>query len=281
MIHPKHLTSGKRHFAYHVCGSGEDILLIHGWLSSGRMWQSVMEHLAPHFRLWALDLSGFGDSYTDDPDLELSVDEQVNFVIDFCHAMKIRPNTILGHSMGGAITLRLALDYPDLMERLVLVCPVVTGQFNWNMTKLITNPLGRRVVELGERIWPPARYFPLTSLLIAPWYLSGDAAMRTVEDYERTTWKAAYHGLMSLCDIRLDRHLHTIRKPSLVITGVHDFTVPPRDARLAARAIRGAKLVEMTTCHHQPPDEEPERFNHLLEQFLVKQDSSTYMPNIA
>src|SRR5689334_12635198 len=109
MIDVKHLSVGDTEFSYRVSGSGPDVLLIHGFVSSGRMWEALICELAPHYRLWALDLIGFGDSRHSDLTRVLTVHDQAEFIAAFCAAVGIRPYAVIGHSMGGAITLNLAL----------------------------------------------------------------------------------------------------------------------------------------------------------------------------
>lgn len=268
MINFNQLTFDGHRFAYRTCGSGPDVLLIHGWLSSGRMWENLMAYLAGQYRLWAIDLIGFGDSRTDDPTLELSVDQQTRLVVAFCERIGIRPHAVIGHSMGGTITLKLALDHADLLDKIALVCPVVTGNLHFNLNRVLALQPARKILSMGRHLWPHLRNFPGAQFFVAPSYLRREAINRSCEDFRKATWNATYSGLLSLLNIRLDRRLHEIAKPAFVVTGSHDATVPPSDARLAARTIRGARLLEFPTCHHQPPDEEPERFHEALGQFL-------------
>lgn len=263
------LTLGNHHFAYRVAGSGPDVLLIHGWLSSGRMWEALMAYLAPQYRVWAPDLIGFGDSWADDPTRVLTVEDQTRLAVVFCKAVGIRPYAAIGHSMGGAIILKLALDYPELLDRLVLVCPVVSGKIGWNLDVLLTTPVGQTMLAFGQYVWGTVTQFSPMSFFVAPPYLTREVVQRTVEDFQKAAWGATYGGLNSLLNIRLDRRLHEIDKPTLIITGTHDLTVPPAEGRLAAALIRGARLIELTGCHHQVPDEEPERFHAAIAEFLA------------
>src|SRR5215831_6719225 len=149
------LTLDKDIFAYRTAGSGPDVLLIHGWQSSSRMWDETLEFLAPHFRVWSLDLIGFGDSRNDDPLRLLSVDDQTQLVADFCKAHNIRPHLVMGHSMGGCITLKLALAHPDLTEKNVLVSPVVTSKLGLHLRQLLMTNFGKALfMNVGRHLWP-------------------------------------------------------------------------------------------------------------------------------
>lgn len=268
MMSDKTLAVGDNHFAYRTCGSGPDVLLIHGWLSSGRMWQALMEHLAPHHRLWAIDLMGFGDSRASDPTRILTLDDQARLTVAFCKAAGIRPQAVVGHSMGGAVSIKLALNFPELFDKLILVCPVVTGNLGRNVNLLLASPMGKTMLNFAQYVWPHMMQIPQVSVLVAPAYLAREAAIRSFEDFKKATWTAAYGGLLSMVDIRLDLDLPRIDKPTLVVCGAHDLTVPPADSRIAARLIPGAQFVELPDCHHQVPDEDPDAFHNAIGEFL-------------
>jgi pimeloyl-ACP methyl ester carboxylesterase len=268
MITIRSLKVGDHRFVYRTAGSGPDVLLIHGWLSSSRMWDEAMRYLAPHYRVWALDLIGFGDSRTDDPGLELTVAAHVRLIRDFCQHLSLRPYAVVGHSMGGTIAIKWALEHPDLVERLVLVCPVVTGLLHLNMGSLIGQPFTQRMLSAGERWWEAIQAMPGTQAFVAPPYLHSEAIRRSVEDYRKATWRGAFGGIVSVVNVHLEMVVHRIQVPTLVVTGSQDLTVPPADSRLAARLIPNSTLLEYSHCHHQPPDEEPEHFNRTLLHFL-------------
>ena len=268
MITTHRLTLGNHRVCYRTCGSGPDVLLIHGWISSSRMWEDSMRRLAPYYRVWAVDLLGFGESRTTEDDLVLNVDQHVRLVAEFIQQLDIQPYAVVGHSMGGAIAIKLALNYPGLMERLCLVCPVVTGYLHFNLGTLIGNELTQRLMAVGGKLWPTLQTVPVSNLFTIPPYLQNDVMRRSIEDVQRATWQATYDGLTSLAVIRLDKHLHNIALPTLVVTGSQDLTVPPSDSRLAAKLIPHSIFLEYSNCHHQPTDEEPEHFNQTLLDFL-------------
>jgi pimeloyl-ACP methyl ester carboxylesterase len=268
MITIRSVKIGDHRFVYRTAGNGPDVLLIHGWLSSSRMWDDTIRYLAPHYRVWALDLIGFGDSRTGDPDIDLSVSAHVRLIVEFCRHQKIEPHAIVGHSMGGSISIKLATEHPNLLQRLVLVCPVVTGLLHLNMGTVLGQPFTQRMLSAGEKWWNTIQTMPATQLFVAPPYLHREAIRRSVEDYRKATWRGAFGGIASVVNIHLEKVLPSITVPTLVVTGSQDLTVPPADSRLAARLISNSTLLEYANCHHQPPDEEPEHFNRTLLHFL-------------
>ncbi len=237
------------------------------------MWEGTMDYLAPRFRVWAIDLIGFGDSWAEDSSQVFTVDDQTRLVVAFCKAVGLRPYAVVGHSMGGAIVLKLAIEYPDLCERYVPVCPVVTGKLGWNLHALLTTSLAKTMFALGQYVWPHMTQFSPLSILVAPGYLDEEVTRRTFEDFQKASWGATYGGLVSLVNIRLDKRLHEVQKPVLVITGAHDLSVPCSEGRAAVAELANAELLEMPNCHHQVPDEEPEQFYQALDKFLCPEAS--------
>src|SRR5450432_1260093 len=260
MIDVQRLTLGDNAFTYRVCGVGPDVLLIHGWISSGHMWEGLMQELAPLFRVWALDLIGFGDSRNANSSHSLTVDDHVELVVAFCHALDIHPYAVIGHSMGGAIALKLALDYPAMLEKLVLVSPVVTGRFGASKDLLLGSRFGRILLRQSQHLWPIALRLSRLGAELAVPYLKGQRRSATLNGLHKATWAGAHSALTSMINIRLDQRLHEVCIPALIITGSLDNVVPPTDSRTAASLIADSQLLEWPHLHHHTPDEDPERF---------------------
>src|SRR6478752_4325593 len=97
---------------YEVIGRGKPIIFLHGWLGSWR------------YRCYALDFWGFGDS--DKTRLNCTVSDYLSLVDQFMDRMGLVDAPVVGHSMGGTIAIRLGLEYPHRVSRLILVsAPVV------------------------------------------------------------------------------------------------------------------------------------------------------------
>ncbi len=254
---------------YTCIGDGPDVLLIHGWASSSQMWSRLMHDLKGEARFWAVDLYGFGESPR--PEMELpDIETHTALLIDFCDQHGIRPAAIMGHSMGGMLTLKLALARPDLAERLVLMSSVVTGSYGVpiEISRLITSSLGSFAVAKSKPFWMLAQSDFLPSLLKAPWYMDEEAATRTRLDFKRTSWQAAMGGLTSIARENLEPHLPALRQPTLVIVGKRDLTVPTKESYLAAKHLPNSRLVELPRSHHHPLDEEPTRTVGAIHDFL-------------
>ena len=104
---------------YHLMGSGSPIVLIHGITSSSRTWRAVMHGLAERHTVVAPDLLGHGRSGK--PRGDYSLGAYASGVRDLLAVLGIPRVTVVGHSLGGGIAMQFAYQFPDRLERLVLV----------------------------------------------------------------------------------------------------------------------------------------------------------------
>ncbi len=100
-------------------GSGPPLLILHGLLGSGGNWHTLASRtFAPFFTVFAVDLRNHGKSPHDD---EFSFGAMVRDLVDFIDEIANGQIGVIGHSLGGKVAMRLALDHPDRIDRLVSV----------------------------------------------------------------------------------------------------------------------------------------------------------------
>jgi pimeloyl-ACP methyl ester carboxylesterase len=256
---------------YTCTGKGADVLLLHGWASSGRMWSPLAEALAGQARFWAVDLYGFGDSPRPVGDQPVDINLHEATVVNFCQQHGIQPRLVIGHSMGGMLALRLALNHPGLVERLMLLAPVVTGRFGYkvDLNKLVASDWLAFALAKSKPFWLLSQNI-FMPLLAVPnyWYLDGQATARIVADYKRASWQAAAYAIQSIARENLEPHLTYITQPTVVMLGSWDSTVPPAEGRLAAERLPQARLLELPRVRHQVLDERPQQVIAAVEQLL-------------
>lgn len=139
---------------YGVAGHGDPVLFLHGWGLGARVYADALEQLAATGRrVYAPCLPGFGGT----PALSAGagIDAYARWVADFADAVGIdRPVTVIGHSFGGGVAIRLAHDHPDLVEHLVPVNSV--GGATWEdggvLRPLRDRPLWAWGVHLGNDV---------------------------------------------------------------------------------------------------------------------------------
>ena len=104
---------------YRTAGSGPPVLLIHGMINSSRHWRELALRLADDHTVIAPDLIGHGDSAT--PRGDYSIGAHAAAIRDLLAALGIRSATVVGHSLGGGVAMQFFWQFPERVERLVLI----------------------------------------------------------------------------------------------------------------------------------------------------------------
>jgi pimeloyl-ACP methyl ester carboxylesterase len=102
---------------YEVYGRGRPVILLHGWLGSWALWQETMTYLGAFYRTYALDFWGFGESGKKRD--SYSVQDFVSLVDQFMDRLGIECAPMVGHSMGGTVSLSIAVQYPRRVSKVV------------------------------------------------------------------------------------------------------------------------------------------------------------------
>lgn len=228
---------------YGVAGAGRPVVLIHGLGGSSRWWRRNIQSLAEHYRVYCIDLIGFGDSRCNHP---FVLEEAATWLAKWMVKMGLRGATVIGHSMGGYIAADLAADYPHLIERLILVNAAIM-------------PIGNNVIQHALALAKEARPGTLDLL---PVFL-GDAYRAGM----RTLWRARNE----LCASDIRHKLLTIQAPTLIIWGEEDALLPLEQGRALLHLIPKAKLVRVRGCGHTPLWERPLEVNRVMLDFLKPQ----------
>src|SRR4051812_8066046 len=117
------------HSIYREAGSGPNLVLIHGMINSSRHWEGVAERLAGSYRVIAPDLIGHGDSAT--PRGDYSLGAHAASIRDLLATIGVERATIVGHSLGGGVAMQFFYQFPQRVERMVLVSSGGAGRGGW------------------------------------------------------------------------------------------------------------------------------------------------------
>src|SRR6201995_3826048 len=132
--------------AFRIAGSGPAILLIHGIGDNSTTWKAVQTKLAQRFTVIAPDLLGHGLS--DKPRADYSVAAYANGMRDLLSILDIEHATIVGHSLGGGVAMQFAYQFPQLVDRLILVSAGgVTKDVNF-VLRWASLPMGSEAIAL-------------------------------------------------------------------------------------------------------------------------------------
>ncbi|HEU4328028.1 MAG TPA: alpha/beta hydrolase [Roseiflexaceae bacterium] len=245
---------------YEVFGHGRPVLFLHGWLGSWRYWLPTMERVADHFRTYSFDFWGFGDSRRQRT--QESIQNYSDQVIRFLDELGIDRVLLVGHSMGGMVALKTAINHPERITRVAAVgAPIVGDSLSW-LLKLTDRPV---LAEAFARVSWFRRY--MFQLFLGE---TTDAAVHEILDdsvkSSSTTLRRAV-GSMWRTDLR--HELHRLAVPSLIVHGGRDQIVHPNQADLFD-AVQSAEVVVMPESRHFPFLDEPEIFNDVLLRFLMQ-----------
>ena len=253
---------------------GATVLLIHGIGGSIEDWMLNANALAKDYRVYAVDLVGSGHS--DKPLVAYSLSYLAKFVKDFMEAQKIDKASLIGHSLGGGVCLQFTIQFPDKIDKLVLVNSAGLGKEVSLMLRLPTLPV------IGELLTRPSRKGTASFLKECV----HDPAVITDELIEFSYSLAAMPGaqksflstvrtLGNFRGIRKDvlssivDNLTTITAPTLVFWGQQDRILPVAHAHVAEKRIPNARLHIFDPCGHLTQLERPEEFNSLVLEFLA------------
>jgi len=259
---------------YVEAGQGEPVVLIHGLGASTFSFRYLIPELAQAYRVIALDLKGFG--YSARPaGGDYSQTAQAALVEQAMARLGVERAAVIGHSMGGAVAMRLALLAPARISRLVLVASATDHEMRRGV---LPARLFRPLLPLGALLaWHRRRVRRLwfRTAVHDPAHLTPDV----LEGYFRSSrMKGHMRALGALLAHRSrDEPLapERIQQPALILWGEHDRWLPLARGEELARRIPNARLLPIRTAGHLPLEEQPESCNRAILAFLRSPEPPT------
>jgi pimeloyl-ACP methyl ester carboxylesterase len=254
---------------YRVVGSGPPALLVHGLLSSSRIWESLAERLSERFTVYSVDLRGFGES--DKPLSGYGVRHGSRVLHAFCSHVGLNNVAIVGHDVGGDMVVKLASDHPELAKSVTLVAtPANAEQIDlpstlWLATLPVIGPLFYvlgQYVRLLRKLWLRAFVSDKRDL---PEELVEDAAASSPAAL-RSTFNTVKREISRE---RLARQARQFRAPVLLIAGEEDQIVDPQAVETWAANAPNSEVAVLESCGHLPMMELPEEFNARVLSFIT------------
>ena len=255
---------GGRVMLYHAGRrEGPAVVLIHGLGQNGaRDWGKLIPVLAEGYAIYALDLPGFGQS---DKGNHLYSPATFARVIEAVLGPRVgRPFVLIGHSMGGAVSLAYAAAYPDRIDRLILVD--VAGVLHRAVYSQFLSRLGAAAIGVSpeEAPWFGAlTRAVLTRMEIFP---QGAELVLNIAPLRERVLRGDPNTIAAyaLVDHDFSEALRAIKAPTLVIWGRDDQIAPLRTGQMAAALIPGARLAVIDRSTHTPMLQAPERFSAVV-----------------
>ncbi|MGH2944862.1 MAG: alpha/beta fold hydrolase [Solirubrobacteraceae bacterium] len=269
---------------FQEAGEGPPLVLVHGITSNALTWQRVLPGLAEHHTVIAPDLLGHGDSAK--PRGDYSLGAYASGVRDLLIALGHRRATVVGHSLGGGIAMQLAYQFPERVERLVLVSSGGLGPELNLMLRAASLPGAELVLPLLCR---PG----LMNASAAVGRALGRVGFRPGPDLQGIA-----EGLASLGQVDARRaFLHTVRSiidlagqrvsatdrlylaaelPVLLVWGERDPMIPVAHGRAAHESMPHSRLEVFEGAGHFPFNDDPERFVAVLRDFVATTEPARF-----
>ncbi len=253
--------------------AGAPLLFVHGlggWL---RNWAANLPYMtACGYRCVALDLPGFGHSAK--PDVAYDMPYFRGVLTAFLDALDIPRATLIGNSMGGLVTLAMAVRNPERVDHLVLVDAAGVHPLRRTALALTLETATLIVRKAGnlDRIMRSMRRWVFEQQppeLLEELRIEMSKYAQEDRDARRARARASRRALWNIARADFRPWLPTISAPTLVIHGKQDKLVPLEAASILHREIPHAKLCTFDHCGHVPQMEVPDKFNARLAEFLA------------
>jgi len=275
-VQPAEIRLHGHRVSYRIGGSGPLLVLVHGITSSSQNWEPVLPLLAERFTVVAPDLLGHGASAK--PQGDYSLGAYACLVRDLLLALGHERATIVGHSLGGGVAMQFSYQFPERVERLVLVSSGGLGQD--------VHPLLRAAaLPASEFVLPLITARPLRDAGAAVGHLLGRVGLTIGSDLGEMA-----RGLASLADLSARQaFVHTVRAvidptgqrvdatdrlylaetvPTLLIWGGRDRIIPAAHGTHAQALMPGSRLEVFDQAGHFPHHDEPVRFFAAVRDFM-------------
>jgi len=242
------------------------LVLVHGFMGSKANFYSLIQELNGEFPIFALDLLGFGGS-SKPRDFVYSRNNLADSVASFIATWIQRPVNLLGHSMGGEISLFLARDNPQLIENLILVDSVAYSSTNdipgW---VLYLKPVSAPIIDIFLLNRPTMKYF------LRRGFLSGEIPKARLKSYVDSALMTKARVVLDLARDNEggigEEEIRAIKTPALIIWGEDDEAVPLEIGQRLDGDLPESRLVVVPGSAHLPFEEKPEIVSREILKFL-------------
>jgi pimeloyl-ACP methyl ester carboxylesterase len=262
--------------AYRSVGEGPALLLLHGIGDSSVSWVPLIPKLAERYTVITPDLLGHGNSSK--PRADYSIAAYANGMRDLLDVLDVAKVTVIGHSLGGGIAAQMAYQYPERVERLILVASGGVSRQVTPVLRLLSAPFADLALPMLH--WPLARVYGRLALQIlrrSGHRLGTDAdeLTRIFDALPDASARTAFvRTLRSAVDWRgqvitmLDRCYLADAMPVLLMWGTKDGVIPVEHAHLAHSCMPNSRLVIFEGAGHFPHHVDPDRFLAELNTFM-------------
>ena len=244
---------------YKTAGTGEIILILHGWGGSSDSWIKVMEVLSDkNCQVIVPDLPGFGKSQQ--PTVPWKRDDYLIWLLNFLESQKLTSFILISHSFGGSISIKLAAKYPEKIKKLILCSPAGIKQKPDPKAKIIY-----AAAKIGDFLLSSKHLSKIRNhakdglyfLLRRKDYVKAKGPMRQT--------------FINVLNEDLTDEISKIKTDTLIVWGSKDEAISLKNAFVFKENIAGSKLEILKNVGHSPQLEVPEELSAIIYKFISKQ----------
>ena len=251
-------------------GEGAALILMHGFGSSSYSFHYLVEPLSKKFRVYNLDLKGFGDS-PKPKDYRYSVYDQAILVSKFIKDNSLKDVTLIGHSYGGGVALSLALIDQSNIKKMVLIDPAAYKQYIPSLIRRIKTPI------IGPAVFyllPPS--YEVKESYRYAFYDKQKIEQSTIDimannlkkDNAKQVYIYAIDDLIPEDIDEVSKRYGQIKIPTLLIWGEKDVVIRKSKGYKLQNDLQNAQLKIIKNCGHIPHEERPKEVLKYLLEFL-------------
>jgi pimeloyl-ACP methyl ester carboxylesterase len=260
------VTVGKANLFYAMMGAGQPLLLLHAGIADHRMWAQQFREFSKHFQVIAPDFRGYGKSTV--PNEPFNHWEDIHGIMQY---LKLKSVNIVGCSLGGKVGIELAIAYPHMVNRLILVAPGLAGYEYWDKETLEKDAILEELIASRRRE-------EVADMVVDIWVVGLKREEKTVDSSTRAVVRQMIlDNYRSVTDEFSERtaqfdvisRLGEIQAPTLVLIGDSDLPDMHAISHLVADKIPHAKRETILSSAHLPNLEQNKLFNQLVVGFLA------------
>ncbi|MFV0529984.1 MAG: alpha/beta fold hydrolase [Flavobacteriales bacterium] len=245
-----------------VLGEGQPFLIIHGLFGSSDNWGTLGKKFAENFQVHLIDLRNHGRSFHSD---EMSYDLMVNDLLEYIYHYQLQNSVLLGHSMGGKVAMKLAIDHPEMLERVLIadIAPKYYPAHHQSIIKAMLSVDFSKVSSRKEVDVVLSNY--ITDLSVKQFILKNV--------YWTENQKLAFRMNVSALSTHYENLMESnlsgqFNKPTLFLKGEKSFYIQPEDEEVIRTFFPQAKIVSISCAGHWLHAENPVDFYSKVMDFL-------------
>ena len=252
---------------YESNGRGPALVLLHGGNLDRRMWDEQLAVLASHFRIIRYDARGFGRSRPADTAYQAHTD-----LYAVLQHLAVHQASLVGLSLGGRIAIDFALEHPEMVGKLVLAGPGLSGWRDWSAEDTTWRIAARRAGYAGDSVGMAMAWLGSDYMRPAMEQLQLATRLRNIASGNATYWMGLFrHGDLELeADPPALGRLSAIRAPTLLLVGDRDSPVTRRIVDTLASRVPRSAVVVIRGAGHMVNMERAAEFNRAVLDFLLR-----------